>query len=94
MYIQLKYVACINCTIKQWVYKRQSLRIAKVTAAIVIVPSIKQRYLSRSSEAKRLHIRAKILAMANTSVTLNIRTAKVAMIYYSLSPICTVVDGN
>ena len=37
MYIQLKYVACINCIIKQSVYKRWSLRIAKVTAAIVVV---------------------------------------------------------
>ena len=37
MYIQLKYVACINCVIKQQVYDRKSLRIAKVTATIVVV---------------------------------------------------------
>ena len=33
MYLQLKYVACINCTIKQWVHRRQSLRI--VTGCLI-----------------------------------------------------------
>ena len=37
MFIQLTYVACINGTIKQKVYKRWSLRIAQVTAVIVVV---------------------------------------------------------
>ena len=37
MFIQLTYVACINGIIKQKVYKRQSLRIAQVTAVIVVV---------------------------------------------------------
>ena len=37
MYIQSKYVACINFTIIQQVYQRKSLRIAKVTAVIVAV---------------------------------------------------------
>ena len=37
IYLQSKCVGCINFTIKQQVYKRLSLRIAKVTVAIVVV---------------------------------------------------------
>ena len=37
IYLQSKYVGCINFTIKQQVYKRLSLRTAKVTVAIVVV---------------------------------------------------------
>ena len=37
IYLHSKYVGCTNFTIKQQVYKRLSLRIAKVTVAIVVV---------------------------------------------------------
>ena len=37
VYLQSKYVGFINFTIKQQVYKRLSLRIAKVTAVIVVI---------------------------------------------------------
>ena len=37
IYLQSKYVGCINFTLKQQVYKRLSLRTSKVTVAIVVV---------------------------------------------------------